>query len=250
MRQNGFGLMPNMPPAVKNIIIINALMWLASVFMTRIDLSDMLGLHYPMAKNFHLYQVVSYMFMHASFAHIFFNMFAVYMFGNVLEQRWGSKRFLTYYMVTGIGAGLINLLVIYLRIRHIEMQLTPDLVEMVHSEGASVLAEGKNYTNPLLGNLNALINSSTVGASGAVFGILMAFGMMYPNVSMYIFPLPFPIKAKYMVLGYGAIELFLGFANFRSDNIAHFAHLGGMLFGVIMVLLWKKKNYNDGNYYY
>jgi membrane associated rhomboid family serine protease len=177
-------------------------------------------------------------------------MFAVYMFGRVLESVWGPKRFLTYYMITGIGAGLINLFVVYLRVRSLEANMDSELVEAVYDNGAALLRDGKNYTNNMLGSLNLLLNSTTVGASGAVFGILLAFGMMFPNVEMFIIPIPFPIKAKYLVAGYGVIELFAGIANFSFDNVAHFAHLGGMLFGVILVLLWRKKdNYNGRNYF-
>lgn len=236
-----------MPPVTKNLIIINALLWLAATFMTRWDMTHIFGLHFPASHNFHWYQLVTYMFMHVGFAHVFFNMFAVYIFGSVLENMWGPKRFLTYYFITGVGAGLFNLLIVWLRIRNIEAQLSPDVLQMVYTEGAEVINSGKNYSNSLLGGLNLLLNSQTVGASGAVFGILLAFGMLFPNVPMYIFPLPFPVKAKYMVIGYGAIELFAGVANFSFDNVAHFAHLGGMLFGIGLILLWKKNSNNYGN---
>jgi len=250
--QGGNNPFSALPPVTRNIIVINALLWIASALMSaRLDMTAMFGLHYPASPAFKLYQIVTYMFMHANFAHVFFNMFAVYMFGAVLEMRvWGSRRFLTYYLVTGVGAALINLLVVYLRVSSIEAQLSPELVEMVRVEGAGVIADGKNYTNHLLGSLNVLLNAPTVGASGAVFGILLAFGMLFPNVEMYIMFIPVPVKAKYMVAGYGVIELFAGIANFSFDNVAHFAHLGGMLFGIILVLLWKKKNNSYGNSFY
>ncbi|MDR2472339.1 MAG: rhomboid family intramembrane serine protease [Tannerella sp.] len=248
MGQNSFNSFGNLPTITKNLIIINLIMWLGTMFLPRLE--SMLALYFPASPYFRFWQIVSYMFMHAGIAHIFFNMFAVYMFGSVLERTWGEKRFLIYYFVTGIGAALVNMLVIYLRIRAIESQLSADAVELVYSEGASVLAQGKNYIDALMGSLNGLINAQMVGASGAVFGILLAFGMLYPNVEMFIFPIPFPIKAKYLVAGYGAIELFAGLADFSFDHIAHFAHLGGMLFGIILVLYWKKKDKYNGRYFY
>ena len=250
MNRQSFNSYANIPIVTKNIIIINILFWIATVIMTKLDLTSLLGLHYPAARDFRLYQIITYMFMHASLGHIFFNMFAIYMFGRVLESVWGPKRFLTYYMITGIGAGLINILVAYIRIKSVEAGLDPESIAIVYSEGAEVLGQRSNYTNPMLAQLNILINTTTVGASGAVFGILLAFGMLFPNMPLYIIPFPFPIKAKYMVIGYGVIELFAGIANFSFDNIAHFAHLGGMLFGIILVIYWRKKDRNNGRYFY
>jgi membrane associated rhomboid family serine protease len=240
----------NIPAVTKNLIIINALFWLATIIMTRLDLTDLLGLHYPASKGFRLHQIITYMFMHGSLSHLFFNMFAVYMFGRILESVWGPKRFFTYYMITGIGAGLINLLVAYIRIKAVEVNLTPDAIAEIYREGYGIVKQGMNYTDPALRQLNILINTTTVGASGAVFGILLAFGMLFPNMQLFIIPFPFPIKAKYMVTGYGMIELFAGFAEIKGDHVAHFAHLGGMLFGIILVLYWRKKDRNNGKYFY
>ena len=141
---------------------------------------------------------------------MFFNMFALFMFGRSLEYYWGAKRFLIYYMVTGIGAGLIQLLVCYLT-------------------GAF---------------------SFTIGASGSVFGLLLAFGMIFPNIPLYIMFIPVPVKAKYMVIGYGLLEVYLGFANRAGDNVAHFAHLGGMIFGIFMILYWRKKGIGNDNRFF
>ncbi|MDR0572917.1 MAG: rhomboid family intramembrane serine protease [Tannerella sp.] len=250
MEQRGFNLYANIPAVTKNLIIINVLFWFATIIMSKLNLTSMLGLHYPVAKDFRLYQFIAYMFMHGSFSHLFFNMFAVYMFGRILESVWGPKRFLTYYMITGIGAGLINILVAYIRIKAIEPHLDPESIAMVYRDGADIIKQGKNYSDSMLGQLNILINSTTVGASGAVFGILLAFGMLFPNMPLFIIPFPFPIKAKYLVVGYGLIEFFAGVVNFSFDNVAHFAHLGGMLFGVILVLYWRKKDRNNGRYFY
>lgn len=204
-----------LPPVVKNLLIINGLFFLADLTLSArgIDLAKYLGLHYYSAENFYPFQYITYMFMHGSFSHLFFNMFALWMFGYALENYWGSKRFLFYYLVTGIGAGMIQTLA-----------MTWD----IHNLGMS---------NPAL--VQAFINNSvTIGASGAVFGILLAFGMIFPNTLIYIYFL-FPLKAKWFVLIYGLIELFAGIAD-SGGNIAHFAHLGGMLFGIILILYWKK----------
>ena len=250
MNQQGFNSYLNIPIVTKNIIIINILFWFATVIMTKIDLTSILGLHYPAASDFRLYQIITYMFMHGSVGHIFFNMFAVYMFGRILESVWGPKRFLTYYIITGIGAGIINILVAYIRIKAVESNMDAESISMVYRDGSEILKQGKNYSDVMLGQLNILINTTTVGASGAVFGILLAFGMLFPNMPLYIIPFPFPIKAKFMVIGYGVIELFAGIANFSFDNIAHFAHLGGMLFGIVLVIYWRKKDRNNGRYFY
>ncbi|WP_294080569.1 rhomboid family intramembrane serine protease [Proteiniphilum sp. UBA5384] len=214
-----------LPMVTKNIIIINVIIWLAQfVLINRfgIDLSQWLGLHFVKSDYFHIYQLVTYMFLHDpySFSHVFFNMFAVFMFGRTLEQVWGPKRFLTYYLVTGIGAGLIQMIVLLLRVQAV----VP--VEMF-----------------------SMVNSVTVGASGAVFGVLLAFGMLFPNSQLFIIPFPFPIKAKWFVIGYGLLELFFGVANRTGDNVAHFAHLGGMLFGIFMILYWKRKDMKYGRFY-
>lgn len=214
-----------LPVVTKNLIIINGIIWLAQfVLFNRadIDLTRQFGLHFPASDNFRIFQLVTYMFLHDphSISHVFFNMFAVFMFGRTLEQVWGPKRFLTYYLVTGIGAGLIQLLILFIRVQAVLPQ-----------------------------EMFSMVDSVTVGASGAVFGILLAFGMLFPNAELFIIPFPFPIKAKWFVIGYGLLELIFGVANRSGDNVAHFAHLGGMLFGIFMILYWRKKDRKYGRYY-
>ena len=236
-RPTGFKVLP---PVVKNLLIINTLFFIGTIaFSSKIDLNEYLGLHYFTSPMFRPHQLVTYMFMHGSFTHILFNMFALWMFGNALENVWGSKRFLVYYMVTGIGAGLIQILVLYFRISHIESGLDPEMISYVQEKGYDLLKEGKNFADPVIGKLNLLINTTTIGASGAVFGILLAFGMMFPNSLIYVF-FAIPVKAKYFVMIYGAIELFSGISG-TADNVAHFAHLGGMIFGYLLLLYWKKR---------
>jgi len=228
------------PPVVKNLIIINAIMLLATyVLQLRgFDLTKILGLHYFASPDFRPYQLVTHMFMHGGLMHLVFNMFALWMFGRVLENVWGPKRFFIYYFATGLGAAVFYTFVNFIEFQYIASRMSPENVQMVMANGAEVLSSGRNYTE-LAGKLNLLLNVPTVGASGAVFGILLGFGMLFPNTElMLLFP-PIPIKAKYFVLGYGAIELFSGIAN-TGDNVAHFAHLGGMIFGFILIKYWNK----------
>jgi len=238
-RPNSFTVLP---PVVKNLLILNGLLFLGSLVAESqfaIDLSETLGLHYPLSEKFHPYQLVSYMFMHGNFIHLFFNMFALWMFGNVLENYWGPKRFLIYYMITGIGAGCIQILVTYLRLESLYPQVSSEDLNLIISKGAEVISGGKNFIDNSMGEINMLLNSSTIGASGAVFGILLAFGMLFPNTLLYIY-FAIPIKAKWFVILYGGMELFSGIANNPEDNVAHFAHLGGMLFGFILIKIWQK----------
>ena len=225
-----------MPTITKNLIIINVLLFFAAIVAQRysIDLNDLLGLHFFLASDFNPVQLVTYMFMHGGFSHIFFNMFAVFMFGPILERTWGPKRFLLYYIVCGIGAGLIQEGVQYIHYMVQEMNLYTQV-----DTGNSII--------PMEEILNSM---TTVGASGAVYGILLAFGMLFPEERLFIFPLPVPIKAKYFVVGYAVIELMLGLSNNPSDNVAHFAHLGGMLFGFLLIVYWKRKNKRNGSYYF
>jgi membrane associated rhomboid family serine protease len=166
-------------------------------------------------------------------------MYALFIFGQVLENVWGPKRFLIYYLVCGIGAALVHETVIAFEYRNLVNQLNPEQIERVINEGASLLARNRGFTDPSMQELQILLNTPTVGASGAVFGILLAFGVLFPNTQlMLLFP-PIPLKAKYFVLAYGGIELYLAFTQ-PGSNIAHAAHLGGMLFGYILIRIWRK----------
>lgn len=253
MNYSRSGLQGLLPPVTKNLIIINLIVWFGQIVLRQrgIDLSDYLGLYFVGSPGFRIWQPITYMFLHDtySFMHVFSNMFAVFMFGRTLEQYWGSKRFLGYYFITGIGAGITQLLVCYLRLQFMQSGMSTDAIAEVYTHGFSLLQQGMNFTDPLQGGLNLLLNTGTIGASGAVFGILLAFGMLFPNSELFIIPFPFPIKAKWFVIGYGLIELFFGVSNFSGDNIAHFAHLGGMIFGIFVILYWKKKDYRNGRYY-
>lgn len=233
------------PPVVKNLVIINAIMLFGTYVleMRGIDLTSILGLHYFESPDFRPYQLVTHMFMHGGLMHLVFNMFALWMFGRVLESVWGPKRFFIYYFVTGLGAAALHTFVNFIEFHYIASRMAPETVQMVLSQGTEIFNQGKNFSDVDAGKLNLILNVPTVGASGAVFGILLGFGMLFPNTQlMLLFP-PIPIKAKYFVMGYGAIELFSGLTN-TGSNIAHFAHLGGMLFGYLMIRYWNKHTTN------
>lgn len=213
---------------------------LAATFLlsNRIELTSRLGLFFFSSMQFRPYQLVTHMFMHGGLGHLFFNMFAVFMFGRVLETVWGSKRFFVFYILTGLGAAVSHLGVNYLQAQKLIAQIAPEQVEYIIQNGYSLIQSGQNYSNELLGRLNIIYNVPTVGASGAVFGVLIAFAMLFPNTELMFIFIPVPIKAKYIIPGYALLELFFGVANFKGDNIAHFAHLGGAVVGFIIVKIW------------
>lgn len=325
-RPTGFRLLP---PVVKNILIISGLFYLASVAVGmafRVDLNEILGMHYFAADKFKPYQLVTYMFMHGSFSHILFNMFAFWMFGYVLENVWGSKRFLIYFLITGMGAALIQMLVFYFQTQpvldainvYLQSPSLTDFKDFMDSKNFQVVSyDIQNHANAFQGQYNHLLLQAdslsqhadvamaqarhlhsqslqfpqiadslraqsqlftlqaeqfrhvsdslttvnvrstvdfmdqyradylnaplVVGASGAVFGILLAFGMMFPNTRIYLYFF-LPIKAKWFVIIYGALELVAGVTNIPGDNVAHFAHLGGMLFGFFLIKYWNRTN--------
>ncbi len=240
---NGYGRgFMGLPPVVKNIILINILMLIATFAAKNvlgIDLTGILGLYYPQSEHFMPLQIITHIFMHGGLMHLFFNMFALYMFGGILENVWGPKRFFIYYMVCGLGAALVHESVIAIQYTKLINILGPEQLQLVLNDGTAYLNEGKVFSNEYMKDLQMLLNVPTVGASGAVFGILLAFGVLFPNTQlMLLFP-PIPIKAKYFVMGYGAIELYLAVTQ-PGSNIAHAAHLGGMLFGYFLLRYWRK----------
>ena len=224
-----------LPEIIKNLLIINGLLFLATISLESygIDLTQLLGLHQFQSEDFMPHQLITHFFMHGNFTHLFFNMFALWMFGKILENVWGAKRFLIYYMITALGAAALHLAVSQYQIYELSNEV-PNLIELAK----------KGLYNPSNENslrLTQLVTTPTVGASGAVFGILLAFGMLFPNTLLYIY-FAIPIKAKYFVMIYGALELYSGLSNNPADNVAHFAHLGGMLFGYILLKYWQKNN--------
>ena len=249
---SGFG---NMPPVVKNLMIINGLVYLTilvTFLFQNVNLQDFLAYHMPMSKRFEPFQIVSHMFTHSTikgngtpaFMHIAFNMFALWMFGSALENIWGPKRFLVFYLLAGFGSlGLFTLVNLW-EINQLREMIGEAGYQLVLSEGADALSHGKNYVDESLAKLNSAINTGVVGASGAIFGLLVAYGMLFPNTELMLIFLPIPIKAKFFIPILIVVELFLGVGNFKFDNIAHFAHLGGALFGFIIVKIWSKDRNN------
>lgn len=271
-RPSAFKLLPDV---VKNLLIINGLVFLSTNVLASkfgIDLNSMFGLYYFTSPDFHYTQFITHLFLHGSFWHLLSNMFALWMFGNMLENVWGSKRFLIFYMVCGLGAAIIHTLATGWEINQMKGALdayaaSPNLVDfeaLIHKYNA--FARGVTATHlsdvyytwqqypksPFIAEesvtaiyrlLEVKRDIPTVGASGAVFGVLLAFGMMFPNMIIYLY-FALPIKAKYFVALFGLYELYSGFQNNPADNVAHFAHLGGMLFGFILIRYWRNKRRN------
>jgi len=241
-RPQGFSFLP---PVIKNLLIINFLMFMGTVVLDNmgIDLVRWLALYFPTSPHFMPHQLVTHMFMHGDFGHVFFNMFALWMFGTAMENFWGGKRFLIYYMVTGLGASLMHLGVNAIEYYSAFGQLTPDQIAEVTRDGYSVIQRGLMYENNALNLYNQMLNVPMLGASGAVYGILLAFGMTFPNQYIYIYFLV-PIKAKWFVIIFGALELYNGIVNTNS-GIAHFAHLGGMIFGYFLIKHWQRNQFRQ-----
>jgi len=255
----------NFPPVVKNLLILNGLFFLATIALEstyNFDLREYLGLRYPFSSEFKPYQLITYMFMHGGFWHLFVNMFGLWMFGKGLEQVWGSKRFLTFYMVSGIVAGLVHYLVFYLQIAP-QLDLITEVLKTPSLDGLMQIAENSPYvqitsdqfayyksmsinnpdgfsnmlTNSLLDLKEVMVNrTNVVGASGSLFGILLGAAVLFPNSMVYIY-MAFPLKMKYFVILYALFELYNGVAG-SNDGIAHFAHLGGMVGGFILLYKW------------
>ncbi len=220
----------NIPKVTKNLLILNILAFIAMfVLRSTVDLNNLFGLHFFLAHDFHIYQLVTYMFMHANIEHIFFNMFGLWMFGCVVERMWGGNRFLLYYLVCGIGAGL-----------------SQEIAQFVSFYIAAGAFPGVPLREIVAANQGLLSQWTTVGASGAIYGILLAFGMLFPEDRIFIFPLPIPIKAKWFVVIFAGVELFSAIAT-PGDNVAHVAHLGGMIFGYLLIRYWKRHPFS--NYY-
>lgn len=248
------GFMRQVPPVTKNLIIINVLIWAVEAIIKgfNVTIPKILGLHLVTASGFNPIQIITYMFVHAPANpwHLVFNMFALWMFGSVLERVWGSKRYFIFYFVCGIGAGIVQEIVWLATCQH------DFIASLAHTNGYTfdsmhqIVREAMHAGDARIsGFYEAFKNSMvTIGASGAVYGLFLGYAFVFPNQPLYLFFIPIPIKAKYMMIGYGVIEFFLGIS--ASDTIAHFAHLGGMVFGIIILLYWKKKGILRGDSFY
>jgi membrane associated rhomboid family serine protease len=260
-----------LPVVVKNILIINTILWLAeTVFEKQLgfSLNENFGLYYPLSSLFSPVQYVSHLFLHGNFMHLLSNMFALWMFGTILENFWGPKRFLIYYFATGLGAAFIHTLSGWYEINELSKTISvyaagPNMVDflaLMQNNVSYITRDGLDAINTFINQWEMMpdnaavahesiqyakeliqykMNIPTVGASGAVFGVLLAFGMLFPNNVIYLY-FAIPIKAKYFVILYGLFELYSGFSNNPGDNVAHFAHLGGMLFGFFLIKFWNK----------
>ena len=246
MQNTNRSFLTSIPPVTTHLLIINVLMWLATVAFQQagiIDLNRWLGLHFWKGSNFSIYQFFTYMFMHGGIEHLFCNMFSLWMLGAILERVMGTKRYLIYYIVCGLGAGLAQELVWQFSWQGILASgvsgpaagSVKDIIEAINTGHAAFTMN--DFYNSLM----------TIGASGAVFGILLAFGMLFPNIPLNLFFIPIPIKAKWFVLGYGILELFFGVTGTVS-GVAHFAHLGGLVTGVFLILYWKRKGILNNRY--
>lgn len=251
-----------LPPVVKNLLIINGLFYLLKMSfgndaLGRNELDGILGMHYMGSPLFKPWQLVTHMFMHGDIGHLFLNMFALYMFGGPMEQRWGSKRFLTYYLLTGLGAAMLHMGVNAFEVNRDEVALAAygvdaDAVKVAAAQSATDISATEFTLSDVAETSGAPMDTvlqlfydyvgTMIGASGAVFGVLLAFGMYFPNTQLFLLFPPIPIKAKYFVIGYGVLELFAGITQSPGDNVAHFAHLGGMLFGFVLIRYWRKKD--------
>lgn len=220
-------------PIVLNLIIINALVYLAQLALGGgsdfNSVTDLFALHHYKSIYFRPYQIVTHMFMHGSFFHLLFNMLGLWMFGTVIERLWGPKRFLIFYLICGVGAAL--------------MQLGSYMIDFWQVDHVNLISEDYNQYQEIL-RMNA-----TVGASGAIMGVLAAFGYLYPDTKLFIMPIPFPIKAKWAIIGIIALDFFGGVVKVQGDNIAHFAHVGGALIGFLLVLYWNRNTPKEPMYY-
>lgn len=235
-------LFRNIPVITKNLLIINVLFFLATLlFQSRgIHLQQLLGLHYIDSPFFEPYQIVTHFFMHADIMHIFFNMFGLVIMGAHLERYWGEKRYLIFYLTTALGAAILHNLVQGIELYSMTQTFFPNGNNLVAIDGTMIRQLSDTFENSDLGSIGGILATPTVGASGAIYGLIAAFALLFPNTEfMLLFP-PIPLKAKWLALGLVAIALYSGFQNNPTDSVAHFAHLGGMLFGFILVKIWQK----------
>jgi membrane associated rhomboid family serine protease len=232
-RPSAFG---GLPVVTKNIIIINVILFLLTQILAStkgISLTDYFGLHYYLAPAFKPHQFITYIFMHGSLSHLLFNMIGVYVFGQVLEQVWGPKRYLIFYILTGLGAALAQYIIMHFEISSLLTSVNSQIENSFNTE------ERTYFMNQKFEFIESLNYHVIVGASGSLFGLLGAFGLLFPNRQLYLYFL-FPVKAKWLVIAYGAFEIFSGLRNNPGDNVAHFAHIGGLVVGLIIVLIWRK----------
>jgi rhomboid-like protein len=237
----------HIPPVVKNLLIINVIFYIATLMFGGPMMTQVLGVHYFDSPDFRIWQVITYMFMHdfSSLFHIMFNMFALYTFGSTIEYTMGSKRFLNFYLITGLGALALQLMVQSIEVYNISGSIVNNGSFMVDSLKRTISFNPDLISKDQASTLLGIYLTPMVGASGAIFGLLIAFGMLFPNAELFIMFIPVPVKAKYIIPVYVLLELVLGVKQFSGDSVAHFAHLGGALFGFILVKIWHLKRHDN-----
>jgi len=245
--------MGKLTESIKHLIIINIILFIVPQFFKGIDLQNLLALHFPENSGFGFWQYLTHMFMHGNFSHILFNMYGLWAFGTPLEQIWGRNKFLFFYFSAGLGAGLIYTLVNYYQFNGIYEQFID--LGLRKSEIIGILEKGQTndirvingITQEQFNKIGSLFEMRAIGASGAIYGILVAFGVWFPNAKLALIFFPVPIAAKYfipvMILG----DLFFGLTNYSVGNVAHFAHIGGALIGFVIVWYWKQNQFKRWN---
>lgn len=244
-------LFNNIPIVTKNLIIINVLVFIGMLLLQNMgySLNQLFGLYYIESDQFMPFQLVTTMFSHASFGHIFFNMFALFLFGSQLERVWGPKRYLIFYFVAGLGASFLHEFASWYEVHKLlgdySISDAESIKYMINTDGFESIQQGKNFVDTMLAKLNLVFNIPAVGASGAIYGLLVGFGMLFPNTELMLLFFPVPVKAKYFIPILILIEFFMGTQDFQWDNTAHFAHLGGALIGFILVKYWQKTDHKN-----
>lgn len=231
--------MRSIPETIKQLIIINVIFYFGSQFIGNLGY-DILALHYYENEKFLISQFITHMFMHGSPSHILFNMFGLWMFGSPLEQMWGRQKFLFFYISCGLGAALLQMFVYYSQIQNLYQVIELNNLSLTDPQLILNFMSERDYSNAI-----TAFNSVMVGASGAIYGVLVAFAFSFPNSKLMLLFLPFPIKAKFFVPLLILIDLFFGISSFSVGPIAHFAHVGGAIIGLIMVLYWRRNQFND-----
>lgn len=233
------GFIKSLPKITKTLLIINIAFFVLALIVPK--LNQLFALYYFESPLFNSFQILTHIFMHGGLTHLLFNMYALAIFGSSIEKKLESNQYLFLYFFSALGALLLHMAVIWFQLSDVPA----DIIAKMQTEGAELLAGGRNYSDLYLGGINSKINGAIVGASGAIMGVLAAFAYLFPNAELSLIFFPVPIKAKYFVPVYMAIELFLGVNNFQWDNIAHFAHIGGAIFGLITVLFFFKGKNRD-----
>jgi len=233
---------------VKHLIIINVLFFIATYAVKQYDLYDLFALHSYRSPNFRSWQVITHAFMHGDINHLLFNMFSLVMIGSSLEEMWGSKRFLNFYLMTAYGSAIVFLLFRELHVMYLLREIPFDQIKPILNNGLDLARNGKQYADSNLSSASFLVNfSKTVGASGAIVGLFAAFAALFPNREMSLIFVPIPIKAKYMMMGMILISISMGFANFSWDNISHLGHLSGIIIGLFLIKKWGGYDFNRWN---